>query len=312
MQKFSFSILSICLTIFLCTSANAFNLRLQWTPQTQFAGYYMAVEQGFYKDMGLDIKIKPGGPGIFSIQEIANKKTDFATSWLISAVRMRANGVKLIHIGQVFQKSALMLIAKKSSGINSIQKFSGHTLGVWLGDFQLLPKALLRKNHIGNVHVINQEFSITPFIKGEIDIASAMRYNEYHQVLESGIKPDELIIFDYAHLGMNLPEDGIYVHEDFFKQNKEICRNFVQASFKGWKYAFDNKDKTVKYITGIANKTPFQTTEKKQRIMLDEVEKLIEINNSTLKKKDFQTAHEILQTSRIIKKDVTFKEFTGK
>lgn len=311
MKKVHVSILSIVFAIFFCTSANAFNLRLQWTPQTQFAGYYMAAEKGFYKDMGLDIKIEPGGPGIFSIQEIADKKTDFATSWLVSAIRMRANGVKLIHIGQIFQKSALMLIAKKSRGIDSIQKFPGHTLGVWPGDFQLLPKALLRKNRIRDVKVINQDFSMEPFIKGEIDIASAMRYNEYHQVLESGIKPDELIIFDYAQLGMNLPEDGIYVHEEFFKQNTEICKNFVQASFKGWKYAFEHKDETVRFITDIANKTPFKTTEKKQLIMLDEVEKLIEINNSTLKEKDFQTAHEILQTSRIIKKEVTFKEFTG-
>ncbi|MDM8536287.1 ABC transporter substrate-binding protein [Desulfobacterales bacterium HSG17] len=311
MQKIRISLLSIIFVICLCINANAYVLRLQWTPQAQFAGYYMAAEQGFYKDLGLDIIIEAGGPGIFGLRELVDKKMDFATSWLVSAVRIKANGVNLVHIGQVFQKSALMLIAKKSSKIDSIQKFSGHSLGVWPGDFQLLPKALLRKNRIKNVKVINQDFSMEPFIKGEIDIASAMRYNEYHQVLESGIKPDELIVFDYAQLEMNLPEDGIYVHEDFFKQNKEVCKKFVQASFKGWKYAFEHKDETVKFITDMANKTPFKSTEKKQRIMLDEVEKLIDLNDSKLKEKDFQTANEILKTSRIIKKDVSYKEFTG-
>lgn len=311
MKKNRIILLSFVFVICFSVNANALNLRLQWTPQTQFAGYFMAAEKGFYKELGLDIKINSGGPGLFSIQEIADKNTDFATSWLVSALRIKAKGAKLIHIAQVFQKPALMLIAKKSSNIDSVQKFSGRSLGVWPVDFQILPKALLRKNSIRNVKVVNQEFTMEPFIKGEIDIASAMRYNEYHQVLESGIKADDLIIFDYAELGMNLPEDGIYVHEDFYNQNRKICKKFVQASFKGWKYAFAHKDETVKFITDIANKTPFKTTERKQLIMLEEVEKLVDVNDSTLKQKDFQTANEILHSARIIKKNIDYKEFTG-
>ncbi|MBF0225791.1 MAG: ABC transporter substrate-binding protein [Desulfobacterales bacterium] len=299
--------------IFISTiSANAYTFRPQWVPQCQFAGYYMAAQKGFYKNHGIDIEIKNGGPGIVGIQEVDAKVSDFTTAWLLAGIRMKENGSKIVLIGQFFQRPALLLIAKKSSGIDSPEKFSGHTLGVWPADFQLPPKALIRKYKVRNVKIIDQAFDMMPFIKGEIDIASAMRYNEYHQVLESGIKPEELAVFDYSKLGLNIPEDGIYVNEDFYKNNPSACKAFIDASVEGWKYCFEHKDEAVKLMTELANKTDFKTTEQKQRVMLDEVEKLIDLNDTVLKKEDFDTAVEILKSARIIQKEISLESLIGK
>ncbi len=311
MKQFISSIMTICICLLAVSHSTAFTFRPPWVPQTQFAGYYMAVQKGLYKNAGIDIEIKHGGPNIMGLREISAGETDFAIAWLIPAMRLKSQGEKLVHAGQFFQKNSLLLLAKKSSGIDSVEKFTGHTLGVWPGDFQIPPKALIRKYRIRNVNIVQQEFTMEPFLKGDVEIASAMRYNEYHQVLEAGIKPEDLVVFSYSDLGMNLPEDGVYVHEDFYKKNPDVCKKFVEASMEGWKYVFAHKDEAVEMMTGLANATPFKTTEKKQRIMLDEVEKLIDFNDTGLKKEDFQTALEVLKSARIIKTDLDYDEFVG-
>lgn len=298
----------VCSLFFVSTSF-ALTLRPQWAPQCQFAGYYMAVEKGFYKEAGIDLTIKDGGPGITGLQEVNERKTDFATSWLISALRMRAKGQKIVLIGQFFQKPALMLLAHKSANIHSPEQFQGHTLGVWPGDFQIPPKALIRKLHLKDVNITNQPFDVTPFINGEIDIASAMRYNEYHQVLDAGIPAEELTIFNFSDFGMNLPEDGIYVHEDFLASHPEKCRKMIQASIKGWQYAFAHKEETIALITSLANKTSFKTSASKQKSMLEEIEKLMDLNNTSLSQEDFQTAVNELQRTKMIRKGIQFKSF---
>lgn len=312
MKGISYTILVVSMLLVFGSSTDAFTVRLPWVPQTQFAGYYLAVSKGFYKTAGIDIQIKDGGPNIMGLREVNAGETDIAISWLIQAMRLRGQGDKLVNVGQFFQKNSMLLLAKKSSGIDSVEKFSGRTLGVWPGDFQIPPKALIRKYGVSDVKIVEQQFTMDSFIKGEIEIASAMRYNEYHQVLETGIKPEELYVFSYSDLGMNLPEDGVYVHEDFYKKNPDVCRKFVEASIEGWKYALTHKDEAVEMMTTLANATPFKTTIEKQRIMLDEVEKVLDLNNPVLKPEDFKTALDILISAKLIKTEFDYDTFTGK
>lgn len=309
MRTRSIFCISTLMMLLFVVPVQAMTLRTQWVPQTQFAGYYMALEKGFYKKAGIDLEIKHGGPGLNALREVSSGDVDFATGWLISAMRLRAKGEKLVLIGQVFQRSALQLLSMRSSGIDSVEKFSGHSMGVWPGDFQIPPKALIRKDRIDNVKIVDQGFSMEPFIKGDLDIASAMMYNEYHQVLDAGVKKEDLVVFNYGELGMNLPEDGIYVNESLVKKDPALCHKFMEATFEGWKYAFDHKDETAKFMTGLANNTEFKTTEKKQRTMLDEVERLIDLDSFDLKKTDFETAQEVLKSTRIIKKDLDMDTF---
>lgn len=312
MKQFVFGVVTIAMCLLLIASHSAaFTFRPSWVPQSQFAGYYMAVQQGFYKKAGIDVEIKDGGPNIMALHELSTGEADFAIAWLIPAMQLRAQGEQLVNVGQFFQKNSLLLLTKKSSGIDSVEKFAGHTMGVWPGDFQIPPKALLRKYGIANVNIVLQEFTMEPFLKGEVDIASAMRYNEYHQVLDAGMKPEDLVVFSYSDLGMNLPEDGVYVHTNFYKKNPQACKKFVEASMEGWKYAFAHKDETVGLMAKLANATAFKTSEKKQRIMLDEVEKLIDSSDTRLKKEDFQTGLEVLKSAGIIKADLDYDEFVG-
>lgn len=293
----------------LTMNAHAFSFRPQWVPQTQFAGYYMAAKQGFYKAEGIDLTIKDGGPNVSGLQEINEGKTEFASAWLISAIQMKEKGQNIVLIGQIFQKPALLLVAKKDSGIESLEDFPGHTLGVWPGHFQVPPKALIRKNRIRGVEIVQQGFDVKPFVNGELDIASAMRYNEYHQILAEGVQESDLVIFDYSDLEMALPEDGIYVNESFYQANKDACKKFMTATMKGWAYALAHKKETAEYMAGLANATPFKTTADKQLSMLEEVGKLIDLETYKLSTKGFDAAIEALKSTRMISQDVDYTSF---
>ncbi len=311
MKHYAALFLACFLFLAACGPAQAYTFRPQWVPQAQFAGYYMAVHQGFYKEAGIDLEIINGGPGVVALQEIVEGKTDFASSLLISALRMKGEGGDLMLIGQIIQKPAQLLLTKKSSGIVSVQDFAGRTLGVWPGDFQIPPKALIRKEQVRNVNIVEQGFTMDGFLSGEIDVASAMRYNEYHQVLGAGVGEDELTIINYADYDMGLPEDGVYVSSQFFSANQDACKAFMEATRKGWAYAFANKEETVKHITELANQTDFKTTEAQQATMLKEIEKLVLPDNTALSQDDFAKAVDALKRTRMLQQDIAYDAFAA-
>jgi NitT/TauT family transport system substrate-binding protein len=223
-----------------------------WSPQAQFAGYYVAYEKGFYKNQGIDLTLITGGPTSSPMEYLSKNKATFGSLWLCSAIERRDQGLKLVNIAQLMQRSALMLVAKKSSGIKTLQDIDGKKVGLWRNEFQIQPRALFKKYNI-TVKVIPQSFSVNLFLRGGVDLASAMWYNEYHTLLNSGLNPEELTPIFYFEHGLNFPEDGIYCLEESFKKDPQLAQAFVKASLEGWLYAFSHTEETLnivlKYMT---------------------------------------------------------------
>ena len=222
----------------------------QWSPQAQFAGYYVAYETGIYRKYGIDLTIIPGGPHNPSVEFLEKRKATFATMWLSTAIERRSHGVKLINIGQILQRSALMLVAKKSKGILRPEDIDGKKVGLWRAEFQIQPLAFFKKYKV-NVKIIPQSYSVNLFLREGIDVASAMWYNEYHTILNSGLDPDELTAFFFHEHGLNFPEDGIYTLEETFKKDPELACNFAKASIEGWLHAFSQPDRGTGYCVEI-------------------------------------------------------------
>jgi NitT/TauT family transport system substrate-binding protein len=246
----------------------------QWVPQAQFAGYYVAYEHGIYKSHGIDLKIIPGGPDRQSSDFLVNGRADFATMWLSSGIQMSAHGTKIINIAQIVQRSALMLIAKRSSGIRTPQDINGKKVGLWGSLFQIQPRAFFKKYGI-KVKVIPQSYSVNLFLRGGVDVASAMWYNEYHTILNSGIDPEELTTFFFHEHGLNFPEDGIYVLEDTVKKDPDLCKAFVMASIEGWRYAFDYPEEALDVIMRNLKREHIPATRVHQKWMLEGMKSLI-------------------------------------
>jgi NitT/TauT family transport system substrate-binding protein len=102
-----------------------------WSPQAQFAGYYVALDKGIYARHGIDLKILKAGPGHAPAQTLQDGKADFAILWLTTALQRRSAGIKLVNLAQITQRSSMMLIAKKSSGIKTVTDMQGKKVGMW-------------------------------------------------------------------------------------------------------------------------------------------------------------------------------------
>lgn len=284
-----------------------------WIPQAQFVGYYVAEDRGFYKKHKLDIDILIGGPRNPSSYMIENEKVNFALLWLTNAIQLRSKGVKVVNIAQVVNHSALMLVAKKTSGIKTPQDFNGKKIGIWGGDFQIQPKAFFKKFNL-DVKIVPQPNSINLFFMDGIDVTSAMWYNEYHTIINSGINPDELYTFRFSDYDLNFPEEGIYCLESYYKENYNTCKEFVDATLEGWKYAFENPDYAVDLVLKYMRKSNFPSNRAHQVWMLKRMKDLIFPSGNTsgfekLEKKDFQFVEQKLKEYDFINNVPSYEEF---
>ncbi len=285
---------ALALTAFAAHAADKVTLQLKWVTQAQFAGYYVAKEKGYYEEEGLDVEIKPGGPDIAPAQVIAGGGADVIVDWMPSALATREKGVPLVNIAQPFKKSGMMLTCLKESGVATPADFKGKTLGVWFfgNEYPFLSwmSQLKLKTDGGpdGVTVLKQGFNVDPLIQKQAACISTMTYNEYWQVIDAGIKPEDLVTFKYEDQGVATLEDGLYVLEDKLKDPafKEKMVKFVRASMKGWKYAEGNPDEAAEIV--LENDSTGAQTEAHQKRMMGEVAKLTAGSNGALDEADYK------------------------
>ncbi|MBU1316552.1 MAG: ABC transporter substrate-binding protein [Alphaproteobacteria bacterium] len=260
------------------SAADEIVLQLKWVAQSQFAGYYVAKDKGFYEEEDLDVEIKAGGPDIAPEQVIAGGGADVIVAWMGGALVAREKGVPLVNIAQPYQKSGLQLICPKDGPIKTEADFKGHTLGVWFfGNeypfFAWMNKlGLSTEGGADGVTVLKQSFDVQPLVQKQADCISVMTYNEYWQAIDAGFKPEDLIVFNYSEMGNDLLEDGLYVLEDKLADPafKESMVKFVRASMKGWEYAIANPEEAAEIVMDNGGQD-----ENHQVRMMGEVAKLI-------------------------------------
>lgn len=258
-------------------------IQLKWVPQAQFAGYYVAQAKGFYKEAGLDVTIKAGGPDISPVQVIAGKSADVIVNWMPDALAAREAGVPLVNIAQVFDKSGLMLTCKKASGVASPKDFKGKTLGVWFGgnEYPFLNwMSKLGYKTDTDIKVLKQGFNVDPLLQNQAACISTMIYNEYWQIVDAGVKESDLLPFFYEEQGVASLEDGLYVLESSLKDPKFVAKmgKFLKASFKGWNEAVKNPEEAAKIV--VAQDASGSATVKVQKRQMENVAKLISNANT--------------------------------
>ena len=196
-------------------------LQLKWVTQAQFAGYFVAKDKGFYEEEGLNVTILPGGPDVAPTQVIAGGGADVVVDWMPSALAAREKGLPLVNIAQPFKSSGMMLTCLKESGVASPADFKGKTLGVWFGGneypFLNWMNKLGLKTDGTDVTVLKQGFNVDPLLQKQAACISTMTYNEYWQVIDAGVKPEDLVTFKYEDEGVATLEDGLYVLEEKLK-----------------------------------------------------------------------------------------------
>ncbi|MCO5163101.1 MAG: ABC transporter substrate-binding protein [Mesorhizobium sp.] len=308
MKKLIFAMLAggVSLAAVQAFAADAVTLQLKWVTQAQFAGYYVAKDKGFYEEEGLDVTIKPGGPDIAPEQVIAGGGADVIVDWMGGALAAREKGVGLVNIAQPFKKAGMQLVCPADGPVKTEADFKGKTLGVWFFGNEYPFYAWMNKLGLSTeggpdgVTVLKQSFDVQPLIQKQADCISVMTYNEYWQLIDAGYKPEDLIVFNYSAMGVDLLEDGLYALEDKLADPafKEKMVKFVRASMKGWDYAVKNPDEAADIVVENGGQD-----ENHQKRMMGEVAKLIDNADGKLIEAAYDRTAKALLDQKILTKE---------
>ena len=292
-MMFAMAALSLGLAATAAHAADKVTLQLKWVTQAQFAGYYVAKENGYYGEAGLNVIINPGGPDISPPQVIAGGGADVIIDWMPSALASREKGVPLVNIAQPFKRSGMMLTCRQETGIKTPADFKGKTLGVWFfgNEYPFLSwmsQLKIPTSGGDGVTVLKQGFNVDPLLQKQADCVSTMTYNEFWQVIDAGIPADQLVVFKYEDEGVATLEDGLYVLEDRLKDPVFVATmaKFVKASMKGWDWARANPKEAALIV--LDNDATGAQTEKHQVRMMGEINKLTEGSDGTLDPADYE------------------------
>ena len=245
-----------------CAEMTPVKLQLQWVTQSQFAGYFAAVDQGFYAEQCLDVTILEGAVDIVPQQVVASGQAEFGLAWVPKVLASRAEGADLVNIAQVFQRSGTLEVSWADAPVETIADMAGKKVGTWgFGNEHELFVAMraegIDPNNPDDVTIIQQSFDMLALLNRELDAAQAMTYNEYAQVLEAVnpetgelYQPSDLVVIDFNDVGTAMLQDHVFAREAWLAEegNEDIAVRFLAGSFKGWQFCRDNFDACVQVV----------------------------------------------------------------
>ena len=245
-----------------CAEMTPVKLQLQWVTQSQFAGYFAAVDQGFYAEQCLDVTILEGAVDIVPQQVVASGQAEFGLAWVPKVLASRAEGADLVNIAQVFQRSGTLEVSWADAPVATIADMAGKKVGTWgFGNEHELFVAMraegIDPNNPDDVTIIQQSFDMLALLNRELDAAQAMTYNEYAQVLEAVnpetgelYQPSDLVVIDFNDVGTAMLQDHVFAREAWLAEegNEDIAVRFLAGSFKGWQFCRDNFDACVQVV----------------------------------------------------------------
>lgn len=274
------------------TPLTSVKLQLQWLPQAQFAGYYVALDQGYFQEEGFDdVEVLPSGGDIVPQDALVAGDVDFAVAWVPKVLgTMENQGVELTDIAQVFQKSGTTQVSWKGSGITSVDDFEGKRIGSWgFGNEWEIFAAMADKGlDASTVQITTQDFSMNALLDKDVDAAQAMTYNELAQLLET-VNPatgtlytmDDIDVISYEDTAGAMLQDALWADTQRLADDPayaDAAKRFLKAVVKGWVYARDNPTEAAD-ITYAAATAPgvdaFPVGPTHQLWQMNEVNKLI-------------------------------------
>ena len=311
-MKKTITLLCLILVTLIPGYAQKMTFTPQWTPQSQFAGYYAALENGYYADAGLDVTIAHPTTSYSSMSMLQDGTSNIITSELIQAMAATEKGVRLVNILQTTQHSTLVLISR-IKGVRSMSDLAGRRVGTWKVGFSEIPHMIdeMQKLGIEWVKFINP---VNLYISGAIDATLVKSYNEQILFSMSGITPESVLKF--SDIGFDYPEDGLYVTEEFYKKHPQQCRKFAEASRKGWEWVRNNREAALEIVMKYVKQEKVPTNIYNQKWMLDAIlEAQEDVKDKApsykLSVENFDRLNETLIKYGYISKPIVFDRFTG-
>lgn len=285
----------------------------QWTAQAQFAGYYVAEAKGFYREAGVNVKIKHPTSTQPAMSRLRNNQSQATTLQLCQAMEIMDDGDPLVNILQTSMNNAMVIVSARG---RDPLKQKGAKVGIWSVGFGQLAICMSIKDHLDYQWILFAQ-NINLFLSGALDAMLAMSYNEYYQLVQAGIEVTDKNIYRFCDHGYNVQEDGVYMLRDYYEKHKDQARRFAQASRKGWEWAAQHPEEALDIVMEYVNKENIATNRVIQRLMLKEILRL-QIDRES-KKREFRLRPDMVrQASRLmvennmLDREVTYEELTDK
>lgn len=225
------------------------SVMFHWRPQAQWAGYYMAREKGIYAKYGLDVTLQYKTGRSDSLDRLIENRVTFATHFLSAGVGLYGSGYPVKLIGQMFNRSHLMVVARKALGVDKPGDLTGKTVCFWDGNYQFIFRAFFASQGVTNLTERPQGTTVAQFTSKQVAACSAMEYNEFYLIRATpGVTPEDLTVFMLRDMGFDFPEDAVYTTPEYARDRPDICRAFVAATLEGWAYARENLDETLEVV----------------------------------------------------------------
>ena len=263
-------IISLYIAFIFCTwalQAQRIVFTPQWTPQSQFAGYYVAQEKGFYKKAGVEVDFQHPSASYSAANRLLEGSSDIITQQLVQAMILIDQGMPIVHILQTSQRNSLVLVSR-SDTLRTLQDLKGKKVGIWKAGFGDLAYIMDTEKEL-NIKWVPFLESVNLFLSGAIDATLAMDYNEYQKIRVSGHEDKPVIRFSDTEY--DYPEDGLYVSEDFYKLHPDKVKAFAEASRKGWEWAHEHPEETLDIVMKWVVKENVHTNRIHQKWMLEKI-----------------------------------------
>ena len=281
----------------------------QWTAQAQFAGYYVALEKGFYKAEGIDVDIVHPSATQSTLSRVQNEEVDATTLQLCQALKVVDGGVPLVNILQTSMNSSLTIVSRR--GMDPLKQ-KGARVAIWSADFGDMARCMSAQEHL-DYEWVYYAATMNLFIKGAVDAAVAMSYNEFYQLAQTGLLVTEASVYRFCDSDYNVPDDGVYMRRELYEQKKEQAQKFAKASRKGWEWAAAHPDETLEIVMKYVRQNHIATNLTLQKLMLAEVLRL-QIDRET-GKREFRLnpnmvllASNLMMRNHLLTHDVSYEQ----
>lgn len=242
----------------------------QWTPQSQFAGYYVAQEKGFYKEAGIEVDIQHPSASYSASYRLFKGTSDIITMQLLPAMVEIDRGMPLVNVLQTTQSNGLVIVSRGDT-IRSFSDLKNKKVGVWKAGFGDLGYMVDSDMNL-NIEWIPFLQGMNLYISGAVDATLAMSYNEYLQIQMSGFEDKTMIRF--ADEGYDFPEDGVYVTIDYLRRYPDRVKAFVEASRKGWEWAHTHPKEALDIVLKVMEEEKIPINYVLQKWQLEEILRL--------------------------------------
>lgn len=284
----------------------------QWTAQAQFAGYYVALQKGFFRQEGLDVVIEHPSASSSSFSRVKKGRCQFSTCQLMTAISHINEGVPLVNILQTSQRNTQVIVSHQP--IRNLRSLKGKRVGNWTAGFSALGKIMDKEHHLGITWIPFVQ-NVSLFISGAVDATMAQSYNEYFQILASGQPITKVNVLSMAEVGYDVPEDGLYVTAPYYRKHPDIVKRFRAAALRGWLYARTHPDETLHIVMKEMRISGLHPNRLAQKWMLKEIIKCMRDRKSgkvqtLLRPESVDFANRLLFRYGYIKRQVTYQQIT--